>query len=89
MQIADEILERWAGKGYPQVTINLWHGVNLYVNIKGEQPFYYEMDSNCMIHSRKSLKPQLFAQARTLLPFLRAHKDEVRQQMAGGQYYTA
>ena len=88
MEIAEEILDKFEGMGYRDVSVNLWHGVRLYVNIKGEKSFCYHMEERCRIVSGQHLLGRrLFDDARRLCYFLQNNRNRVLAEMGDGAYH--
>ena len=90
------IFNTFAKMGYTDITMNLWHGVRLYVNIKGEQSFCYVLDElykrkryGSRILSKEPLRGGLFTDAQKLCRFVYNKRTELAKEMEEGVYYTA
>lgn len=88
MEITEQIIQYFKNQGYEKISINLWHEVRLYVNIKGYVPFSYKLDADFKIVSPEMLDTKLFLDARKLTPFLKRNKAQVIKEMANGTYFT-
>lgn len=87
--MAEIILNYFEKMGYTNISINLWHEVRLYVNIKGYKPFSYKVDDLFKISSVELMDSTLFNAARKLIPTLKKNKELLVTQMGSGNYYAA
>lgn len=87
--MAEKLLRKLMGMGFAEVTVNLWHGSNLYVNIEGVKPFYYWLGGHCKVCSREKLDPEVFAKVRTLCVWLNQHRKDIIREMGDGAYYKS
>lgn len=84
--VIDTLFTRLQQMGYGDVTLNVWHDVRLYVNIKGQEPFAYKLDDKGKVTSKHMLEKTLFLNATKLTPFVNKHIEEIRGAFDGAGY---
>lgn len=84
--VIDTLFTRLQQMGYGDVTLNVWHDVRLYVNIKGQEPFAYKLDDKGKVTSKHMLEKTLFLNATKLTPFVNKHIEEIRGTFDGAGY---
>ena len=94
MKIQEQILNEFEWLGYEDVSINLWKGVRLYVNIKGEKPFCLRLDKGfsarktySMIASGEKLPEPLFQNMKHIAALVWKERERIAQEMEDGVYY--
>lgn len=94
-EIIESFLREFTRRGYKEVHANLWHGNCLYVNIIGEAPFYYDLNtvykkrgnSACLVRSSVTVRSGLFLDACDVGIFVCRYREQLREEMGDGQYY--
>lgn len=92
--VIERFLDEWESRGYQNVTVSLWHGIRLYVNIPGEPAFYYRVDKqrgrcrNYWVSGTKLLAGRLFQDAWDIGRFIVRNRDGLLRAMDGGGYFS-
>lgn len=84
--IMNTLFARLQKMGYLDITLNVWHGVRLYVNVKGMPAFAYNLDDSGKITSKKRLDATFFSNVRRLTPYVKQHRREILQEFDGAGY---
>lgn len=57
------------------VTYNIWNDARLYVNLKNNTSFSYDLTQNFKISSKEMLSAKVFKQAKAIIPQLKTHLE--------------
>lgn len=60
METIEELVSYFAKHGYRVVAVNMWRNARLYVNVEGEDPFYYAINNMCRVQSPKMIAHELY-----------------------------
>lgn len=84
--IMDTLFARLRKMGYTDITLNVWHDVRLYVNIKGMPPFAYKLDDRGKVTAKEKLERTFFSNICKLTPYVKQHLSEILQEFDGAGY---
>lgn len=88
------LLKEFTRRGYQDVRVNIWRGCRIYVNIKGETPFWFNLkrrfskNGGSKVECIKELRGGLFEEARKIGRFVWINKEKLLDEMQEGVYYT-
>lgn len=84
--IMNTLFTRLQHMGYTDITLNVWHEVRLYVNIKGLPPFAYKLDDRGKVTAKETLERTVFSNICKLTPYVKQHRAEILREFDGAGY---
>lgn len=88
----EQLIKKLKAAGYKNFMLSVWHGMRLYVDIKGEPDFYYELDKagtrdcRCNVGSYKKLSNRLFNDARKIGYFVWRNRERLKEEITEKVY---